>query len=128
MPAPRPTAELYEGVPPVTTPSGLTYWVLAEGTGPVPARGQTVVVHYTGWLADGTEFDSSRRRGEPLRVRVGEGQVIAGWDEALATMKVGERRRLLVPPHLGYGDKGAGPIPAGATLTFDVELIGIEGT
>lgn len=115
-----------EGVEPVTTASGLTWWVLREGAGPTPARGETAVVHYSGWLANGARFDSSYDRGAPIRVAVGTGRVIKGWDEALATMKVGEKRRLLIPPHLGYGDRGVGPIPAGATLTFEMELLAIE--
>lgn len=116
-----------EGIAPVTTPSGLKYWVLREGDGPTPAPGETVSVHYTGWLADGTKFDSSHDRGRPLQMVVGAGLVIAGWDEAVSTMKVGEARRLEIPPSLGYGPKGAGPIPPGATLVFEVELVRIEG-
>lgn len=97
------------------------------GTGESPKRGQTVVVHYTGTLEDGTQFDSSRDRGEPFRYTFGVGQVIAGWDQGLATMKVGGRRILTIPPELGYGARGAGNvIPANATLIFDVELLGIE--
>lgn len=116
-----------EGIAPVTTPSGLKYWVLREGDGPTPAPGETVSVHYTGWLADGTKFDSSRDRGQPLQMVVGAGLVIKGWDEAVSTMKVGEARRLEIPSSLGYGQNGAGPIPPGATLVFEVELVRIEG-
>lgn len=116
-----------EGVAPVRTPSGLTYWVLREGAGPVPAPGDVVYVHYTGWLATGRQFDSSHDRGQPLEFVLGEKRVIAGWEEAVATMKVGERRRLEIPPSLGYGAAGAGPIPPGATLVFEVELVRIGG-
>lgn len=112
---------------PITTASGLKYWVIAEGTGPVPAAGQRAAVHYTGWLADGTRFDSSHDRGQPLELVVGAGQVIKGWDEAVSTMRVGERRRLEIPPELGYGPRGAGGrIPGGATLVFEVELVAIR--
>jgi peptidylprolyl isomerase len=112
----------------VTTPSGLKYWVLREGDGATPYAGQTVRVHYTGWLADGTKFDSSRDRGQPLEFAVGQRQVIAGWDEGVGTMKVGEIRRLEIPPDLGYGPQGAGGvIPPGATLVFEVELLGLKG-
>ncbi|MDP2305490.1 MAG: FKBP-type peptidyl-prolyl cis-trans isomerase [Pseudomonadota bacterium] len=117
-----------DGIPVVTTPSGLKYWVLREGTGPTPTRGDTVAVHYTGWLADGKKFDSSLDRGTPLQFKVGGGQVIKGWDEGVATMKVGEQRRLEIPPGLGYGAGGAGGmIPGGATLVFEVELVRIVG-
>ncbi|MDP2315352.1 MAG: FKBP-type peptidyl-prolyl cis-trans isomerase [Pseudomonadota bacterium] len=117
-----------DGIPMVSMPSGLKYWVLREGTGATPSQGDTVAVHYTGWLADGTKFDSSFDRGTPLQFKVGGGQVIKGWDEGVATMKVGEKRRLQVPPGLGYGERGAGGmIPGGATLVFEVELMGIVG-
>lgn len=117
-----------DGIPVVVTPSGLKYWVLREGDGPTPPPGATVSVHYTGWLADGTKFDSSLDRGTPLQFKVGGGQVIKGWDEAVATMKVGEQRRLEIPPGLGYGERGAGGmIPGGATLVFEVELLGVVG-
>jgi FKBP-type peptidyl-prolyl cis-trans isomerase len=126
-PAPAPTRVpfAYEGIAPQVTPSGLMSWVLREGDGPTPKRGDTVRTHYTGWLEDGTKFDSSYDRGQPLSVKVGVGQIIPGWDEALLLMKVGEKRRLLIPSQLGYGPKGAGPIPANATLIFEVELLGI---
>lgn len=115
-----------DGLAPVVTPTGLTYWVLREGTGEMPTAGQTVYVHYTGWLADGTKFDSSFDRGKPLDFVLGQGRVIKGWDEALATMRVGERRRLQIPPSIGYGERGAGGmIPPGATLVFEVELMAI---
>jgi peptidylprolyl isomerase len=111
----------------ITTPSGLKYIEVVEGTGPTPEAGQTITVHYTGTLEDGRKFDSSRDRNQPFSFRVGKGQVIKGWDEGLSTMKVGGQRRLIIPPELGYGARGAGGvIPPNATLIFDVELLGVE--
>jgi FKBP-type peptidyl-prolyl cis-trans isomerase len=108
----------------ITTPSGLKYTILKAGAGAKPKPGQEVFVHYTGTLTNGTKFDSSRDRKEPFSFKVGAGQVIPGWDEALSTMKVGERRKLTIPPKLGYGATGAGKvIPPNATLIFDVELL-----
>jgi FKBP-type peptidyl-prolyl cis-trans isomerase FkpA len=108
------------------TPSGLAYQDKTVGTGTTAAAGKTVSVHYTGWLPDGTKFDSSRDRNEPFDFPLGAGHVIAGWDEGVAGMKVGGRRLLVIPPALGYGPNGTGPIPPNATLVFDVELLGVH--
>lgn len=97
---------------------------LQEGSGPEARKGQTARVHYTGYLTDGTKFDSSVDRGVPFEFPLGAGHVIQGWDEGVARMKVGEKARLTIPPHLGYGERGAGGvIPPGATLVFEVELL-----
>ena len=107
------------------TASGLGYVDLVEGTGPQPKPGESVRVHYTGWLENGKKFDSHDRR-EPLVFPIGKGQVIKGWDEGVGSMKVGGKRKLVIPANLGYGDQGAaGVIPPGATLIFEVELLGI---
>jgi peptidylprolyl isomerase len=107
----------------ITTDSGLKYVVVAEGEGDTPASGDMVKVHYTGKLLNGTKFDSSVDRGQPIDFPVGQGRVIKGWDEALLTMKKGEKRVLIIPSDLGYGPSGRGPIPPNATMVFDVELI-----
>ena len=113
-----------------TTASGLQYQDLTPGEGPSPIRGQSCTVHYTGWLWQdaqaGKKFDSSVDRGRPFSFPVGLGHVIRGWDEGVATMKVGGKRLLLIPPDLAYGQAGAGGvIPPGATLLFEVELLGV---
>jgi peptidylprolyl isomerase len=111
-----------------TTESGLKYYDLVEGTGATPTTGQTVVVHYTGWLEDGTQFDSSVDRGQPFSFALGTGGVIAGWDEGVATMKVGGKRQLVIPAALGYGDSGAGGlIPPGATFFLYVNVVLCRG-
>jgi len=114
-----------------TTPSGLQYEDTVEGTGASPKTGQTCVMHYTGWLwengAKGKKFDSSLDRGQPFEFPLGQGRVIKGWDEGVATMKIGGKRTLLIPPSLGYGARGAGGvIPPNATLLFEVELLGVK--
>ncbi|MBN8912410.1 MAG: FKBP-type peptidyl-prolyl cis-trans isomerase [Rhizobiales bacterium] len=114
-----------------TTASGLKIIDTVAGTGATPATGQTCVMHYTGWLYEngkkGTKFDSSVDRGQPFEFAIGTGQVIAGWDEGVASMKVGGKRTLIIPPNLGYGARGAGGvIPPNATLIFDVELLDVK--
>lgn len=109
------------------TESGLEYEDIREGAGPSPEHGQTAVVHYVGTLTDGKKFDSSRDRGQPFEFPIGLGRVIKGWDEGVATMKVGGLRKLTIPSDLGYGSRGAGgAIPPNATLVFEVELLGIK--
>ncbi|HJV65129.1 MAG TPA: FKBP-type peptidyl-prolyl cis-trans isomerase [Geomonas sp.] len=111
----------------VKTPSGLSYTDIVVGTGDSPTSGKNVAVHYTGWLTDGTKFDSSVDRGQAFSFRIGAGQVIPGWDEGVMTMKVGGKRKLIIPPQLGYGSAGAGGvIPPNATLIFEVELLSVE--
>ena len=110
-----------------TTDSGLQYYVHEEGNGDQPEAGDLILVHYSGYLEDGTMFDSSTLRDEPFEFPVGDGQVIPGWDEGLLDMSVGEKRTLVIPPELGYGESGAGGvIPPNATLIFDVELLAIN--
>jgi peptidylprolyl isomerase len=130
----NPQENMKESMKRVTLPSGLQYEILKESShGQAPQKGQIVTAHYTGWLADengnkieSKKFDSSVDRGTPFKFVIGRGQVIAGWDEGIALMKVGEQRRLIIPAHLGYGARGAGAsIPGNATLVFDVELLNI---
>ena len=126
MTAPALAADTY-----ATMPSGVSYHDEVVGTGPEPQAGQTVRVQYTGWLDDngqkGAKFDSSRDRNEPFSFTLGAGQVIAGWDSGVATMHVGGKRTLIIPPAQGYGARGAGGvIPPNATLIFDVELLGAQ--
>lgn len=101
---------------------------IVEGTGDSPLSGQTVVVHYTGWLTDGKKFDSSVDRGQPFKFKIGVGQVIQGWDQGVLSMKVGGKRKLTIPPEMAYGDRdvGNGLIPANSTLVFEVELLDLE--
>jgi FKBP-type peptidyl-prolyl cis-trans isomerase FkpA len=106
---------------------GLKYWDIKVGNGKEATFGHNVSVHYTGWLTNGKKFDSSVDRGEPFQFKLGGHQVIQGWDEGVAGMKVGGKRRLQIPPDLGYGARGAGGvIPPNATLIFDVELLGVN--
>lgn len=123
-----PAAQASNGGNSVTTGSGLQIIDQVVGNGPQPKAGQTVIVNYTGYLADGTKFDSSYDRNQPFEFVLGAGQVIRGWDEGLSTMKVGGKRRLVIPPELAYGAQGAGGgvIPPNAQLTFDVELVGVR--
>ena len=114
-------------MPAITTPTGLVIDDLVEGSGAVATAGQHVTVHYTGWLTDGTKFDSSKDRGDPFDFPLGARHVIAGWDEGVQGMKVGGTRKLTIPSQLGYGARGAGGvIPPNATLVFEVELLAID--
>jgi len=111
---------------PTTTPSGMTIEDVVVNAGAVAAAGQQVTVHYTGWLTNGDKFDSSKDRGDPFVFPLGAGRVIKGWDEGVQGMKVGGKRKLTIPPALGYGARGAGgAIPPNATLVFEVELLGV---
>jgi FKBP-type peptidyl-prolyl cis-trans isomerase len=123
-----PAAKAAKAAPaPVTTPSGLKYWDLKVGTGEEAVKGKTVRVHYTGWLTNGKKFDSSLDRGQPYPFRIGAGDVIKGWEEGVAGMKVGGKRKLEIPPALAYGERGfPGVIPANATLIFEIELLGVK--
>ena len=110
----------------VTTASGLQYMDLKAGGGATAQHGQTAIVHYTGWLENGTKFDSSLDRGQPFSFPLGAGRVIKGWDEGVQGMKVGGKRKLIIPSNLGYGARGAGGvIPPNATLIFEIELLGV---
>ena len=118
-------------MPSIKSSSGLVIEDLVVGTGASAASGQKVDVHYTGWLTDGVitgrKFDSSKARGQPFQFSLGKGEVIRGWDEGVAGMKVGGKRKLTIPPALGYGSRGAGGvIPPNATLLFEVELLGVK--
>ena len=109
------------------TDSGLKYDDITEGDGDIATAGQMVTVHYTGWLTDGSKFDSSKDRNDPFKFKLGAGNVIRGWDEGVAGMKIGGTRKLTIPANLGYGAQGAGGvIPPNATLVFEVELLGIS--
>jgi peptidylprolyl isomerase len=122
-----PAAEPAAGGKVVTTASGLKYEDLVVGAGASPQTGQIAVVHYTGWLTNGTKFDSSVDRGQPFQFPLGQGRVIQGWDEGVSTMKVGGKRKLMIPPALGYGERGAGGvIPPNADLIFEVELLSVR--
>jgi len=111
----------------VATASGLKYIDIVEGTGATPQNGQTVTVHYTGTLENGKKFESSVDRGQPYEFRLGTGAVIKGWDEGLASMKVGGKRKLIIPPALGYGQRGSPPkIPPNSILLFDIELLSVR--
>ena len=110
----------------VTTSSGLKYKDEVVGNGPSPTPGQTVTVHYTGRLENGTKFDSSVDRNQPLSFQIGRGTVVKGWDEGVMTMRVGGKRQLVVPPALGYGAAGRPGIPPNATLIFDIELLAVK--
>jgi FKBP-type peptidyl-prolyl cis-trans isomerase FkpA len=112
----------------VRTPSGLVYWDIRVGNGEVAKEGSHVRVHYTGWLTNGKKFDSSVDAGTPFDFTIGNGEVIKGWEEGVAGMKVGGKRQLRIPPALGYGAEGTpgGPIPANANLIFDVQLLQVQ--
>lgn len=122
-----PTPEASPAAPATTLADGLQLQDVKIGTGTTAAAGNTVSVHYTGWLTDGTKFDSSLDRGTPFSFKLGAGMVIKGWDEGVAGMKIGGVRRLVIPPALGYGATGAGGvIPPNATLVFEVQLLGVQ--
>ena len=110
------------------TATGLKYFDFVVGSGPIAQNDNQVLVHYNGWLQDGTLFDSSYQRGEPLTFILGVGEVIPGWDEGILDMRAGGQRQLVIPPQLAYGSAGLGPIPPNATLIFEVEFLGITGT
>ena len=120
-----PTKVIGDGV---KTSSGLVYWDIRVGTGEVAKEGSHVRVHYTGWLTNGKKFDSSVDAGKPFDFTIGNGEVIKGWEEGVAGMRVGGKRQLRIPPALGYGAEGTpgGPIPPNATLIFDIQLLGVQ--
>ena len=127
MGAKSPAAPAKVEGPGVKTASGLQYWELQKGTGPEAVKGSNVTVHYTGWLTNGKKFDSSLDRNQPFQFTLGAGQVIRGWDEGVAGMRVGGKRQLRIPPQLGYGARGAANvIPPNSTLVFDVELLAVR--
>ena len=131
VPATTAAAPAASGVPPVSgnpvkTPSGLQYIDVKVGTGAEAVAGKTVTVHYTGYLTNGIKFDSSLDRGKPFPFTLGAGQVIKGWDEGVAGMKIGGQRRLIIPPQLGYGSQTYGPIPGNSQLIFDVQLLAVS--
>ena len=111
----------------ITTPSGLKYIIIKQGDGPKPESGQTISVHYAGYLTNGQKFDSSFDRNQPIEFAIGTGKVIKGWDEGIMLLNVGTKAKLIIPPNLGYGPQGAGGvIPPNATLIFEVELVAIK--
>ena len=125
----RPAPKVKTASASITTATGLTYIITRRGTGRLPKAGETVVVHYTGALTDGTKFDSSRDGdGQPIEFKLGVGRVIKGWDEGIAKLRVGDQAILIIPPTLGYGAKGTGQglIPPNATLIFIVELVDLK--
>jgi len=122
----KPVPYSVEGIDTIKTESGLMLIHVLEGNGPKPVFGRKVSVHYTGYLENMKMFDSSVERGNPISFEVGTGRVIKGWDEGIMLLRKGGKARLIIPPHLGYGDRDTGPIPANSTLLFDVELINVE--
>lgn len=123
----KPASSLPQKQKQMTTTDKLLIEDLKEGTGSAVVSGDTVSIHYSGTLTNGTEFDSSYKRGAPFETQIGVGQVIQGWDEGVVGMKVGGKRKLTIPPHMAYGEQGAGGvIPPNATLVFTVELVGIK--
>lgn len=123
---PLPPMPDLSGLPEVALPSGLKYIEIKEGTGPAPRFGGRAIVHYTGWLPNGTQVDTSRIDNTALEFAIGKNDVIEGWEVGVLTMKVGGQRRLIIPPALGYGDQPKGNIPPNSTLIFDIELLGLK--